>query len=324
MTVFDERHRIAFGCAGLGGLFHPVSEEEADALLDTAYEAGIRYFDTAPHYGNGMSEHRLGDFLRGRKDWLLSTKVGRILSPDPAPPAVVNGFHNALPLRQHFDFSYDGIMRSVEASYNRLGLNRIDILYVHDIGDAGAGTDTEEYRTQFLKRGGARALYDLKRQGVVQAVGLGVNTVGICLELMDEMPMDAILLAGRYTLLDRTAETGLLDASATRGIRIVIGGVFNSGILATGPLPGAHFDYEEANEVVRGMVAEIERVCARHDTPMAAAALQFPSRAPEVASVLIGTTRPSSLKRNLDLLTRPVPDALWADLEGVRTIVGRR
>lgn len=311
--VLTSNHALSFGTASLGGLYHPVSTEEAHAVLQTAWDAGVRYFDTAPHYGNGASEHRLGDFLRDKTDWVISTKVGRILTPDAHPPEVVNGFHSALPLKQHFDFSYDAIMRSVEDSFQRLGLNRIDILYVHDIGDPGAGTDTDHHRVQLMESG-ARALSQLKAQGIVSAVGLGVNTVEICEELLGQIEIDLILLAGRYTLLEQTAEDRLFPLLDKYGARLVIGGVFNSGILATGPAPGAMYNYEPAPQHILDKTAEIERLCNGHDTPMAAAALQFPARSEHVVSTLIGTSKPSSLTRNIAQSRLDLPKALWDDL----------
>ncbi|MCT8160671.1 aldo/keto reductase [Pseudoruegeria sp. SHC-113] len=312
--MLTEAHRLSFGTSALGGLYRPIAPEAVESVLEAAWAGGIRYFDTAPHYGNGAAEHHLGRFLRGREGWVISTKVGRILTPEANPPAVVNGFHSALPFRQHFDFTYDGIMRSVEDSYQRLGLNRIDILFVHDIGDPGAGTDTKEHRAQLLSSG-ARVLEALKSSGAIGAVGLGVNTVEICEELIGQMPIDLILLAGRYTLLDRSAEARLFPLAERHGIRFMMGGVFNSGILATGPIPGAHYDYAPASEAILARARTLEAVCARHNTPLAAAALQFPGRHPLVASTLIGTGKASSLSRNLTQAAAPLPDALWAALD---------
>ncbi|WP_417248900.1 aldo/keto reductase [Celeribacter sp.] len=313
--MLTEKHRLSFGCAGIAGLYRPVSEADSWEVLTSAWDQGIRYFDTAPHYGHGASEHRLGRFLRDRDGWVLSTKVGRILTPDANPPAEVNGFHSALPFRQHFDFTYDGIMRSVEDSYQRLGLNRIDILYVHDIGDPDAGTDTAEHRAQLLDSG-VRALEELKSSGTVGAVGLGVNTVEICEELVGKMPIDLILLAGRYTLLDRSATARLFPMAEKHGIRFVIGGVFNSGILATGPVEGAHYNYAPAPQEILDHTARLEAICKRHDTPLAAAALRYPDRHPLVASTLIGTAKVSSLTRNVQQFGADIPDVLWAELEG--------
>ncbi|NRB19662.1 MAG: aldo/keto reductase [Rhodobacteraceae bacterium] len=306
-------HKLSFGCASVAGLFKPVNSQEAHDVLTTAWNAGIRYFDTAPHYGHGVSERRLGDFLRDKSGWVISTKVGRILTPDLNPPNIANGFHSALPFKQEFDFSYDGIMRSVDDSFQRLGLNRIDILYVHDIGDPGAGTDTPHHRAQLLD-GGHRALSDLKSQGVISSVGLGVNTVEICEGLLGQMEIDLILLAGRYTLLEQTAEVRLFPLLEQHGVKLVIGGVFNSGILATGPVAGAHYNYAPAPQSILDRTTQIESVCARHNVPMAAAALQYPAQSPHVASTLIGTSKSSSLLRNVTQFEMPLPTDLWADL----------
>jgi len=311
--MLNETHQLSFGCSGLAGLYQPVSDRDVEEVLNAAWDSGIRYFDTAPHYGNGASEQRLGQFLRNKTGWTLSTKVGRVLRPDPNPPAIVNGFHNALPFKQSFDFTYDGIMRSVEDSYQRLGLNRIDILYVHDIGDPGAGTDTAQHRADLLE-GGARALEDLRSSGAIGAVGLGVNTVEICEALIGHMSIDLILLAGRYTLLDRSA-VRMFDLLQQHGIRLVMGGVFNSGILATGPVEGAHYDYAPASPEILKRTAALQEICARYDTPLAAAALQFPARSDLVASTLIGTSKARSLTRNVAQFAQPLPAALWAELD---------
>lgn len=313
LEMFSKAHRLSLGTSGLAGLFRPVPEVMAENVLAAAWDHGIRYFDTAPHYGNGMAEHRLGRFLRGRKDWILSTKVGRVLSPHRNPPDVINGFHNSLPFRQEFDFSYDGIMRSVEGSFNRLGLNRIDVVYVHDIGEPRAGTDTPEHRNKLLESG-ARALEELKASDEIRAIGLGVNTVEICIELAGRIPIDLILLAGRYTLLDQSAKSRLFPLCHENNINLVIGGVFNSGILATGPVEGAHFDYAPAPSHICKRVEQIEEICTRHEVPLAAAALQFPDRNPLVVSTLIGTAKINSLNRNVEQFSSSLPKALWNDL----------
>ncbi|SHH14734.1 aldo/keto reductase [Cognatishimia maritima] len=311
--MLNAAHRLSFGTSGLGGLYKPLAPGEAEAVLTAAWDSGTRYFDTAPHYGNGAAEGLLGNFLRDREGWVLSTKVGRVLTPDPNPPAVINGFHSSWPFKQEFDFSYDGIMRSVEDSFQRLGLNRIDILYVHDIGEPAAGTDTPEHRAALLDSG-QKALEQLKADGTVAAVGLGVNRVETCNDLIGQMHIDLILLAGRYTLLDGSAREGLLNKLAAHDIRLVIGGVFNSGILATGPVDGAHFNYAPASPEILERTSAIKAICDSHDVPLAAAALQYPDRHPLVASTLIGTSKAASWLRNVDQFNRAIPEALWADL----------
>lgn len=318
--MLNETHRLSLGTAALAGLYRPASPVAIHEVLDTAWEQGIRYFDTAPHYGNGAAEGLLGDFLRERDGWVLSTKVGRVLTPDANPPAVVNGFHNAWPFKQHFDFTYDGIMRSVEQSYQRLGLNRIDILFVHDIGDPDAGTDTPEHRAQFLDSG-VKALEELKASGDIKAVGLGVNTVEICEEMIGQFDMELILLAGRYTLLDQTARNRLFDRLTEHNIRLVIGGVFNSGILATGPVKGAHFNYAPAPSDILERVAEIEAVCKANGVTLPAAALQYPDLNPLVASTLVATTKASSLMRNIEQFRAALPATLWDELRA-KALIG--
>lgn len=307
--------KTAFGASGIANMYREISLKDAEAVLQVAWDANIRYFDTAPHYGHGLSERRLGDFLRqhDQDEYVLSTKVGRILTPLDRPAKELNGFINPLPFKQTYDYSYDGIMRSVEASFNRLGLNKIDVLYVHDIGACTHGPDADHYFDQ-LTQTGHRALAQLKSEGTVKAVGLGVNEVEVCQALMGRMEMDLILLAGRYTLLDQAAASGLLDLCTQNDVRLVIGGVFNSGILATGPVAGAHYDYEPASPQILQRVTQIEVICKRHNVPLAAAALAFPMRAKQVASILIGTAKTSSLHRNLDLINQSIPEALWQEL----------
>lgn len=285
--------------------------------LAGAWDAGLRYFDTAPHYGFGLSERRIGDFLRDkpRADYVLSTKVGRLLAPVPEDQVPDLGYVDPLPFRVDYDYSYDGIMRSVEFSYARLGLNRIDMLFVHDIGVYTHGVEKTKLHFRQLMDGGLKALDELKSAGTISAYGLGVNEVQICLDVMAEAPLDCILLAGRYSLLDRSAEERLLPLCRANNTSLVIGGVFNSGILATGPVQGANFDYGPASADVLARVGAMEDVARQQGIPLAAAALKFPLRDPVVATVLIGTARPSSLARNLDLLTTNVPDAAYAAFE---------
>ena len=307
---------ISFGAAPIGNLYRPVTDEDAHAVLATAWSRGIRFFDTAPYYGHGLSERRIGDFLRARPsgDWVLATKVGRLLAPVPQDAIPDHGFADPLPFAPVFDYSYDGIMRSVEQSYARLGLNRIDIAWIHDIGVLTHG-DADAAHREALFSGGLRALERLKASGAIRAYGLGVNEVDICLDVMARAPLDAILLAGRYSLLDRTATDALLPLCHDRQTSLVIGGVFNSGILATGPVDGAHFDYSPASDTILSKVRSLAAVADRHAVPLAAASLRFPLADPCVASVLIGTAKSSSLDRNLDLLDIPIPPSIWSEFE---------
>lgn len=303
-TTELEVTEYGFGGASLGNLYQVVSRDDAMDALDAAWSAGMRYFDTAPHYGFGLSERRFGDFLRmkPRNSYVLSTKVGRLLTPAPEDQVPNLGFVEPLPFRIDYDYSYDAIMRSVEFSYARLGLNKIDILYVHDIGVYTHGAEmTKLHLRQFLD-GGHRALEELKNAGTISAYGLGVNEVQICVEVLKRAPLDCILLAGRYSLLDRSAEAELIPLCHEKKTSLVIGGVFNSGILATGPVAGAHFDYGPATPEIQSKVREMTKIAASGDYPLAAAALEFPLHEPAVATVLIGTAKASSLTRNMKLL----------------------
>ena len=299
----------SFGGASLGNLYEAVSNENAMATLDAAWSAGMRYFDTAPHYGFGLSERRFGDYLRTkpRDSYVLSTKVGRLLKPVPQDQVPNLGFVDPLPFNLTYDYSYDGIMRSVEFSYARLGLNRIDILYVHDIGVYTHGIELTKIHLAQLLDGGLKALEELKSAGTIAAYGLGVNEVEVCLNVMRRAPLDCILLAGRYSLLDRSAEAELIPLCRDKQTSLVIGGVFNSGILAKGPRPGAHFDYGPAPQDVLDKVAAMEEIARQGGYPLAAAAMQFPLAEPCVATVLIGSAKASSIERNMALPGVAVP-----------------
>ena len=312
--MLTDEHRLSFGGSGLGGLFRKVSAKEAHDLLSAAWDAGIRYFDTAPHYGHGSSERRLGDFLRDKTGHVISTKVGRLLSPDPAPPPVVHGFHSALPFKQRYDFTHDGVLRSHEDSLQRMGLDHVDILFAHDLGDPDAGTDTDHHRAEFLEGGGHRAMARLKEEGTISAIGIGVNTIEICEELVGRVELDHILLAGRYTLLEQRALERLFPLCEAHGVKIVVGGVFNSGILATGATEGTTYNYAPATQPIMDRVREIEAICARHDVALPTAALQYPAQHPLVASTLIGTTQTRTLLRNIDHFAAPVSQTLWQEL----------
>lgn len=308
---------ISFGCAPLGNLYRPVTEETAQEVLAAAWDAGIRFFDTAPHYGGGLAEERLGRFLKTkqRDDFVISTKVGRILHRVPKEEAEDHAFVDAHPVRLEYDYSGDGIMRSLEASHKRMGLDRFDILFVHDIGEITHGKEKNAEHMKAFRESGIKCLNDLRDQGVIKAWGLGVNEVEVLLEVMKTTHLDCILMAGRYSLLDRSAERELLPLCRERGTSFIIGGVFNSGILATGPVPGATFNYAEANDDVRSRVARMQEVAVAAGTDLATAALQFPFLEPVVASVLLGTTRVSSLRRNMASLEKRLDKSMFAGFE---------
>ncbi|WP_336057991.1 aldo/keto reductase [Nitratireductor sp. CH_MIT9313-5] len=297
---------IAFGCASIGNLYREVSDEDAQAVLRTAWDAGIRYFDTAPHYGRGLSEMRLGRFLAGREGFQLSTKVGRVLSPAKAPIAEADSYQNPAQNDVRYDYSGDGIEESLEQSFERLGVSRADIIFVHDIGEYTHGTANADHMEAFFGSGYER-LVRLKERGRIGAFGLGVNECQVCLDVMDHGPIDVILLAGRLTLLDRSGEEALVPRCLEEGTSLVLGGVFNSGILATGPVEGATYDYGPAPQDVLERVGELKAIAESHGVGLPTAALHFAREHPATAAVLLGTAKPSSLTRNLNALGESVP-----------------
>ncbi|WP_428645905.1 aldo/keto reductase [Roseibium sp.] len=300
---------ISFGASGIGNMGRTVSDREADEVLQCAWNAGIRYFDTAPHYGRGRSEQRLGSFLKSkpREDFVLSTKVGRVLSPGQAM-SEADGFVDPLPNDVRYDYSGDGIEASLEHSFELLQVRHADIVYVHDIGTDTHGAANEAHMRDFRATGIDR-LRRLKEKGKINAFGLGVNETRVCIDLLQETDLDAILLAGRLTLLDREAEDRLVGLCRARETSLVLGGIFNSGILATGPVEGAWFDYAPASSEILEKVSALKVQTDAVGIPLATAALHFAHRYPGVASVLLGTAKVSSLRRNLDALSREVPPA---------------
>ncbi|MGW0767165.1 aldo/keto reductase [Streptomyces sp. NPDC002676] len=299
---------LAFGAAGIGNLYTAVTDAEAEQALHAAWDAGIRYFDTAPHYGLGLSERRLGDALRSRprSEYVVSTKVGRVLEPTPGAPGddLANGFAVPATHRRRWDFSAKGVRRSIGESLERLGLDRIDVVYLHDPDDHAPQALTEAYPE----------LARMRAEGTVGAIGVGMNQAGLLARFVRETDIDAVLLAGRYTLLDQRGLAELLPLSAERGVGVVIGGVFNSGLLAD-PRPGATYDYTTAPEDLLTRALDLKAVCEQHGVPLRAAALRFPFGHPAVASVLVGARSAAEARDAAALLDHPVPDALWADLK---------
>ena len=310
----DRLPAFGFGAAPLGNLYRALSDAEAAQLLVTAWDTGIRYFDTAPLYGFGLSERRLGAFLKTRphKDYVLSTKVGRRLLSNAGDHAQRAFFIDADAYEPYFDYSYDGIMRAFEESLARLGTDRIDILLMHDLGEATHG---EDHVAQFriAMDGGYKAMDELRRSGAVAAIGLGVNEWQVCAEAMARHPWDCMLLAGRYTLLEQEA-ADFLSLCADSNIAVIAAGVFNSGILATGAGADARFNYEAAPAEVMGHVRALSGICARHNTPLGAAALQFAAAHPAVRSVITGVGSLAELAETRRWAEVPVPQALWRDL----------
>jgi D-threo-aldose 1-dehydrogenase len=296
-----------FGCAPIGNLFREVSDAQSRQVLQAAWDAGIRYFDTAPHYGRGLSEIRLGQFLtnQARGDYVISTKVGRVLVPGDQQ-SEVDGFIKPLPFDRIYDYSAAGIEKSLEDSRSRLGTDYMDIVFVHDIGEYTHGADNNAHLEAFLGSG-YKYLVQQKEQGKIGAFGLGVNENQVCLDILNHGPLDVILLAGRLTLLDRSAEEQLVPLCQKRNTSLVLGGVFNSGILAVGPVDGATYDYAAASPKMLGRVSVLQETSEELGLPLATSALQFAKRHPMAASLLLGTSKPSSLQRNLDALAVKVP-----------------
>lgn len=310
---------LGFGTAPLGNLFRALPEEQAQATCQAAWDAGIRYIDTAPLYGLGLSETRLNHFLRGkpRDSYVLSSKVGRLLRACPAHERTgIGKFFETPSRREVYDYSHDGIMRSLEASLERLGLDRIDILFVHDIDVFNHGTTAaRDAKVTELMKSGYAALVKLRDQGVIKAFGAGVNEWEVCEILAKQGDFDLFLLAGRYTLLEQEALTSFLPLCEKRKIGVVIGGAYNSGILATGAKPGAFYNYDPAPQAILDRVAGIEKVVASHGAKLVEAALRFPLVHPAVVSVIPGASRPEEVALNMHTLAADIPTALWADLK---------
>ena len=311
---------LGFGTAPIGNLFRAISDDAAQATLEVAWAGGVRTYDTAPLYGLGLSETRLNRFLRGkrREDYVLSTKVGRLLKPCPAEQRDGIGKWFEVPNRhEQFDYSYDGVLRSLEVSLERLGVDRVDILHVHDlcIFTHGSKAASDARIEEFFTLGGYRAMVELRDQGVVRAIGAGVNEWQVCQTLAMRGDIDLFLLAGRYTLLEQEALSSFLPLCEQRGIGIIVGGPYNSGILATGAVPGAIYNYDPAPSDVMARVARIEVVCARHGVRLIEAAFAFPLGHPAVVSMIPGGQTVAQTISNLAVSEARVPAALWDDLK---------
>lgn len=301
---------LGFGCASIGNLGVAVTDAEADAVLARAWAAGIRYFDTAPHYGRGRSEQRLGRFLSGqpRGEYVVSTKVGKVLRPG-VQVAQADGFIDPLPNDAHYDYSATALEEALEGSLERLGTGHVDIVYVHDIGTMTHGAANARHLDNLLSTG-LPYLQQLKAEGRIGAVGIGVNETAIAVEILKAQPLDVILLAGRWTLLDRSGEAELVPLARDRGTSLVLGGIFNSGILAVGAKPGAWFNYSPASEETLAKVRELEARATAEAVTLPHAALQFGLTRPGVASVLVGTASIAQLEQNLAIANAPLsPEA---------------
>ncbi len=302
---------LGMGCAGIGNLYRAVGDRVADETVAAALAAGIGYFDVAPHYGFGLAEARLGEALATydpQHRAFVSTKVGRLLEPTADAAVERHGFVAAPALEPVFDYTHDGVLRSVDASRERLRRDRIDLLYAHDLGTVVHGGDAARHLADFVA-GGYPALRRLREAGEIGGIGLGVNEVAVCHDLLDRVELDVILLAGRHTLLEQGAQS-LFDRCRATGTQLVIGGPYNSGILVEGSRTASHFDYAAPPPEIVARVADLERVCATFDVPLPAAALQFLTRDPAVACVIPGLVGAAQVADTIRYAAWPIPDAL--------------
>ncbi|MCK2218277.1 aldo/keto reductase [Actinomadura sp. ATCC 31491] len=307
---------LGFGGGPLGGLFTPLTDDDAAAALSAAWEGGIRYFDTSPHYGIGHSERRIGAFLRElpRAEYVLSTKVGRLLLPQDPAGRMDEGFQVPATHRRVWDFSRDGVRRSVEDSLTRMGVDRFDVLFLHDA----------EQHFEAALRDGYPALAELRAEGLVGAIGAGMYDTGLLTRLVRDSDVDVVMLSGHYTLLQHSALDELLPACAARGTSILAASVFNSGLLATPrPAPGAHFEYRPAAEEEIRRAHRLADVCEAHGVSLPAAAMAFPLRHPAVAGIVVGMRSAEEVRRNLAAFGEQVPDGLWDDLVAAGLLDGR-
>jgi len=308
--------QLGFGGAPLGNLFAALSDAAAGETVAAAFEAGIRVFDTAPLYGHGLSERRIGAALRHRRrdEFALATKVGRLLRPDPRAEGGL--YRDIPPFAAVYDYSYDGVLRSIEDSLQRLGLARVDIVHIHDV-DIWTHKSQAAMDARFAEvmAGGYRALLRLREEKAIGAIGVGVNEWQACERFAEAGDFDCFLLAGRYTLLEQAALDSFLPLCLRRNIAVIIGGPFNTGILATGAIAGATYNYRPATEAVRERVRSIESVCRDHGVALASAALQFPLHHPAVASVIPGARSAGEVAANIATLEAPIPPALWQALK---------
>ena len=308
---------LGFGGAPLGDLYDLLDDEIAMRSVATAADLGVTLFDVAPLYGRGLAEHRFGTVLKRlpRASFVLSTKVGRWLKPAPGGPRSPSRYRGGLSFDPVIDYSYDGAMRAFEQSLQRLAVPSIDIALIHDVDVWTHGKDAIEARFREAMDGAYRALDELRRAKVVKAIGVGVNESAMCVRFADAGDIDAVLLAGRYSLLEQPALADFLPLAEQKGIGVMLGGVFNSGILASGAVVGAKYNYRPAPDDVLDRVKRIERVCASHGVALPVAAMHFALGHPAVASLVIGAVTPAEVTRNVAALTARVPASLWSDLK---------
>ncbi|WP_226783066.1 aldo/keto reductase [Oceaniglobus trochenteri] len=307
---------IGLGCAHLGNLFTIIDEDTAAATLAAAWEAGLRYYDTAPWYGHGLSELRLGAALRRRprEEYILSTKVGRVYDASAPDPGHVAPWKGALPHDMRYDYSAGGFARSLSQSRMRLGIDRIDMAVIHDLDGKHHG-DRRAVHEGDLAESGLPYLQELRAAGQIHKIGMGMNTHEDFTHFAGRVDVDFFLVAMPYTLLDQAALAGPMQVCQERGIAVVIGAPFASGLLADPRAAGATYGYDDAQAGIRARAIAIDDLCRSHDVPIAAAALRFPLLHPAVSAVIPGATEPAHVRQNVDLMKRKIPAALWADLK---------
>lgn len=310
---------LGFGAAPLGNLYRAVLEKDAQSTFEAAWKAGIRYFDTAPLYGLGLSETRLNHFLRGKKraDYVISTKIGRLLKVcEPSERTGIGKFFDTPSRQEVYDYTYDGVMRSLEASLERLGIDHVDVLFAHDVDVFTHKSEAaRDVHVKTLMSSGYKALVKLREEKTIRAFGAGVNEYQVCETLAAQGDFDIFLLAGRYTLLEQEALNSFLPICEKRGIGIVLGGPYNSGILATGARPGAWYNYDPAPDGILDRVRKIEAVCKAHKVKLPQAALRFPIMHPSVVTVIPGAVSPKEVALNVKTMSAKIPKALWKDLK---------
>lgn len=311
---------LGYGAAPLGNLYRQIDDQTARDALSAAFDAGVNYVDTAPYYGFGLSERRIGEALRGRPDIVVSTKVGRLLEPDVSVRGADerNGFHSPMPFRPVYDYSHDAILRSHDDSLQRMGLAKVGLLFIHDIGVRAHGEAAAFHLESLTVGGGLRALERLRSEGVIAGFGVGVNEVDICHEVMDHAELDVLLLGGRYSLLEQGAMDTLFPRCLETGTSVIVGGPYNSGILATGVRSGGsiHYDYAAPPAEILARVAAMEGVCDLHGIDLPAAALQFTLAHPAVSCVIPGIDSAHRVGQTLTALGAPIGTAFWQDLKG--------
>ena len=314
---------LGLGGAGLGELFETIEEKVAQDIVSSAWSGGVRFYDTAPWYGHGMSEHRMGHFLRqqDREQFALSTKVGRLYRAADSPEFRTQPWVGGLPFELHFDYSYDGIMRSWEDSLMRLGLNRVETLVIHDLdsGYHGAGEVMAAHKNA-LETSGWKALEELKAAGQIKAIGAGINADAMIPYFLENFDMDFMLIAMPYTLLDQEPLEEIFPACVEKSVSVVIGSPYASGILASGPVDGAIYNYAPAVPEVLEKTRKIQAVCESHGVSLQAAALQFPLGHPAVVSVIPGALQPQHVMANLDNLKTRIPASMWSDLKNEKLL----